>query len=112
MAKDKQQQAPGQVSIEEVTGKKSRKGFFGFLKRMGKKVDSESNSEVTTFDVNGKKYQVETSHGKCKRYKEELKSGKSSLTGQPLSDSDKAYRKGVIHTMGAQAHAYKKRQGQ
>ena len=109
MAKDKQPK--GQMSMP-LDGKKSKRGFFGFLKRKGSVVKDKSTSEKTVFSANGKEYEVETSHGRCKRFQAELKSGKNSVTGKPLSETDKAYRKGVVNTMGEQARIFKKKNGQ
>lgn len=107
MAKDKQpKQASGQQSM---FGKK--RGFFSFLKNKATVVKDKSNSEVTVFSANDKEYSVETSHGRCKRYQEEIESKTHSITKKPLSDADIAYRKGVVQTMGAQAGAWKKKHG-
>ncbi len=100
---------PNQVSMDDLPEKKSKRGFFSFLKSKGTVVKAESNSDKTVFAVDDKKYTVETSHGRFKRFKAELKEGKNSITQKPLSDTDIAFRKGVIRTMGEQARSFKKR---
>ena len=115
MAKDpkkaKPTQAPGQtkMNIEEKPAPQRKRHWWN---KDNKVVKEKSDSMQTTFETpNGKEFSLETTHGKCVRYQEEIASGVSNITGETLSDADIAYRKGVVHTLAAQARAYNKRLG-
>ena len=90
---------------------KQKRSFWGWLKD-ATKIKEKSNSDVTVWRTkSGKEFKRETSHGRFKRFKEEIESGTSKFTGEPLSDKDIGYRQGVVNTMGAQARAWKKKHG-
>lgn len=103
----KEQQKASQSSNIGSVAKKTKSGFFSFLKKNATVVKSKSNSDKTVFAVKDKIYEVETSHGRFKRFKNELQSGKNSVTHKKLTNEEKAFRRGVVQTMGAQAKSFK-----
>ena len=114
MAKDpkksKPTQSAGQMQMQ-LTGEEPKRKRHWWNKD-NKVVKSKSDSMQTTFETpKGKEFSLETTHGKCVRYQEEIASGVSKITGETLSEADISYRKGVVHTLAAQARAYNKRLG-
>ena len=78
---------------------------------MAKKFEVVKRTKESTVlrGKNGKQFALLTPSGKMKRYQREIKSGRNSRTGEPLSDVAVGYRMGYRSALGEQASIYKKR---
>ena len=75
------------------------------------KVVKKTKGATVCQTKDGKKVTLLTPSGKNERYKRELKNGKNSRTGEPLSDAAAGYRMGYRAALGEQAKIYKKKRG-